>query len=138
MVDIVTFPREMTAARVLPLRGTIYAEARKIALSAGADWDRMLGAAQTLSHSPDWTDMQLARHIRDAYSLHLAGLLNPVDPRHRDRSDMVDGWKEAALAAEAEETPLRVAMRHRPELLAILTGLLTGALVAVAFGAVVL
>lgn len=112
-------PREATGTRVIPMRRTIYTEARtiytearKIALSAGNDWPRLLGAAQTLSQSPDWTDAALARHIRDAYSLHLAGLLKPVDPAHRDRSDMVDRWREGALRAEAEETSLKVAMRY--------------------------
>lgn len=134
MTALVTFPREMTAARVLPLRGTIYAEARKVALSAANDWPRLLGAADTLSHSQDWTDMQLARHIRTAYSMHLAGMLHPVNPAHRDRSDRVDQWKAEAIRCEEEETPLRVAMRHRPELLAVLTGWLLAGLVAVAFG----
>lgn len=102
----------MSSARILPLRGTIYSEARKAALSAGADWPRLLGAAQTLSQSPDWTDVRLARHIREAHSLHLAGLLKPVDPRHRDRADLIDLWKASALAAAAEETPVRIALRE--------------------------
>ncbi len=131
---ILRFPREFTAAAVIPLRPTIYAEARKVALSAGSNWPRLLGAAQTLSHSPDWTDTRLARHIREAYSLHLAGLLKPVDPSHRDRSDLIDGWKEAALAAEAAEAPVKIAMRHRPQLLAVGTGWALAGLVAVAFG----
>lgn len=103
-------PRE---ASVVPMRATIFKDARKVALSAGNDWPRLLGAAQTLSASPDWTDTSLARHIREAYSLHLAQMLKPVDPAHRDRSDMVDGWKEAALEVEADETPLRIAMQHK-------------------------
>lgn len=118
MGQLVTFPREVTAARVLPHRDTIYAEARKVALSAGADWPRVLGAAATLSHSPDWTDMQLARHIYQAHSLHLAGLLRPVNPRHRDRSDMVDGWREAVLEPEPE-TSAQVAARHWPQVAAM-------------------
>ena len=127
-------PRE---ASVVPMRATIFKDARKVALSAGNDWPRLLGAAQTLSTSPDWTDTGLARHIREAYSLHMADLLKPVDPTHRDRSDRVDAWKEAAVRCEEEETPLRIAMQHRPQLLAVMTGWLVAGLVAVALGMVV-
>ena len=107
-------PREATGTRVIPMRRTIYTEARKIytearkiALSAGNDWPRLLGAAQTLSQSPDWTDAALARHIRDAYSLHLAGLLKPVDPAHRDRCVAIavrhwEGEPEDTIAMAAE------------------------------------
>ena len=102
-------PRE---ASVVPLRATIFKDARKVALSAGSDWPRLLGAAQTLSASPDWTDTSLARHIRTAYSLHLADLLHPVDPTHRDRSDRMDAWREATKLAEAEDTSARIAMQH--------------------------
>jgi hypothetical protein len=112
-------PRE---ASVVPMRATIFKDARKVAMSAGSDWPRLLGAAQTLSASPDWTDTSLARHIREAYSLHLADLLHPVDPTHRDRSDRLDQWKEAAIRCEEEETPLRVAMRHKGRWPTILIG----------------
>ena len=44
---------------------------------------------------------------------------------------------EKDVLRQAEETPVRVAMRHRPELLAIMTGLVMAVLAAVAFGAVV-
>jgi hypothetical protein len=109
--------------------------ARKIALSAGLDWPRKLGAAQTLSQSVDPTDTALARHVFTAYSLDLQDMLKPVDPTHRDRSDRVDQWKEAAIRCEEEETPLRIAMQHRSRLLAVMTGWLVAALVAVAMGA---
>ena len=48
-----------------------YDAARKGLLSAGNDWPAMLGYAQTLADSPRWPDRELARHTREAYSLHL-------------------------------------------------------------------
>ena len=110
---------------VTPIRSSIYDEAMRIALSAGDDWPRQLAAAQTLSQSPDWTHTRTARHIREAYSLHLANVVQ-ADPIHRAKSDMVDRWKASAIA---DDTPLRVAMRHRhrwPEIVS------WGAFVAVA------
>lgn len=50
----------------------------KAALSAKGDWPAMLGYAETLAKSPDWRHTNLAWHIREAYSLKLAGLLNPA------------------------------------------------------------
>ena len=76
-------PRE---ASVIPMRDDIFKQARKIALSAENDWPRLLGAAETLSQSPDWTDTSLARHIRTAYSLHLQGLLKPAEQSHFDEA----------------------------------------------------
>ena len=55
-----------------------YDRAFKAALSAKGDWPAMLGYAQTLAKSPDWRHTNLARHIRDAYSLKLQGLLKPA------------------------------------------------------------
>jgi hypothetical protein len=111
MTAIIRHPRNVT-----PIRSSIYDEAMRIALSAGDDWPRQLAAAQTLSQSPDWTHTRTARHIREAYSLHLANVVQ-ADPIHRAKSDMVDRWKASALAAE---TPMDVARRfaHRwPEVL---------------------
>lgn len=89
-------PRE---ASVIPMRDNIFKDARKIALSAGSDWPLLLRAAETLSQSPDWTDVSLGRHIREAYSLHLAGLLKPAEETpadvfmsFRDRWDQIIVW----------------------------------------------
>ena len=128
--------RDATAYNVTPIRADLYDKAYRAALDAGADWPAMLGYAQTLSHSPLPAHTRLASHIRMSYSQHLAGLLNPVNPTHRDRSDRVDQWKAEAIRCEDEETPLRVAMRHRKPLLACLMGVLLACLAAVAFGAV--
>jgi len=105
---------------VIPMRATIYEEARKIALSAENDWPRLLGAAQTLSQSPDWTDTSLARHIRTAHSLHLAGLLKPIDPKHHERGVLIDKWRAQAIANAQDDTALDVLRTHRdrwPEIL---------------------
>ena len=121
-------------AHIRPLHGDTYAKARRVAMSAKDDWPRLLGAAQTLSQSPDHTDLGLARHIREAYSLHLAGLLKPVDPAHRDRSDLIGQWKEAALQP-VEETPRDVLMKFRarlPEI--ILWGIGGAAVLLIAMG----
>ena len=37
---------------VTPIRATIYADARRVAFSAGDDWPRIMGAAATLEQSP--------------------------------------------------------------------------------------
>ncbi|MGL4527531.1 MAG: hypothetical protein ACRCUC_11175 [Aestuariivirga sp.] len=113
MTAVIRSPREATACNVTPIRPSIYDEAYRGALSAGANWPLMLGYAQTLSQSPNWTHTNLAKHIRAAASLRLAGVTQ-ADPIHRDRSDMVDSWREAALVAEVEETPAKVAMRFAP------------------------
>lgn len=133
MGAVIRLPREFTARAIIPIRADLYDKAYRAALSAGADWPAMLGYAQTLSHSPLPAHTSLARHIRTSYSLHMAGLLKPVDPTHRDRSDLVDGWKEAANRAAAEETSVQIAMRYRPELVAVSTGVLLAVLVAVVF-----
>ena len=116
-ISTATLPREATALRFTSRRGDLYDKAYRAALDAKGDWPAMLGYAETLSHSPLPAHTSLARHLRTSYSLQLAGLLKPVDPAHRDRSDMVDRWKASALV---DDTPLRVAMRHRhrwPEVL---------------------
>ena len=51
---------------------------------------------------------------------------------------MIDGWKEAATRAAAEETSVQIAMRYRPELLAVGKGVLLAVLVGVAFETLVL
>lgn len=130
---VIRFRREATAYNVTPIRADLYDKAYRAALDAGADWPAMLGYAQTLSHSPLPAHTSLARHIRTSYSLRLAGLLKPVDPTHRDRSDMIDEWKEAANRAAAEETSVQIAMRYRPEMVAVIAGVLLAVLVAVAF-----
>jgi hypothetical protein len=130
-------PREFTARAIIPIRADLYDRAYRTALDAGADWPAMLGYAQTLSHSPLPAHTSLARHIRTSYSLHMADLLKPVDPARRDRADMIGEWKEAANRAAVEETSVQIAMRHRPELLAVCTGMLLAVLVAVAFNVAV-
>jgi hypothetical protein len=112
----------MTVHSVIPLHQDTMHRARKIALSAGLDWPRKLGAAQTLSQSADPTDTALARHVFTAYSLDLQDMLKPVDPSHRDRSDRVDQWKEAAIRCEEEETSARIVFRHKDRWPTILLG----------------
>ena len=98
----------------IPLHQDTMHRARKIALSAGRDWPRKLGAAQTLSLSANPDDTALARHVRTAYSLDLQGLLKDVDPTHRDRSDMVDRWKASALEPRPETSrDVLMGMRDR-------------------------
>jgi hypothetical protein len=132
---VINFPRAATWHRFATPQGSIYDQAYE-AVKTATDWPTRLGYAETLAQSPDWTHASLARHIRTAYSLHLAGLLHPVDPTHRDRSDRVDAWREATKLAEEEDTSARIAMRHSRPLLAWLTGVLCACLAAVAFGAV--
>ena len=116
------------AHSVTPIRSTIYEDAMRVALSAGTDWDKQLRAAQVLDQSPDWKHVNLARHIRAAHSLHQAGLLKPVDPLPREKSDLRDRWRE-----EAQETAVAVALRHADRWPEIVAG---GALVALALLAV--
>jgi hypothetical protein len=97
-----TLHREATALRFTSRRGDLYDKAYRAALDAKGDWPAMLGYAETLSHSPLPAHTSLARHLRTSYSLQLAGLLKPVDPAHRDRSDMVDLWKASALEPRPE------------------------------------
>lgn len=137
MGAVIAFPRAATFHNVATPRGSVYDRAYE-AVKTATDWPTKLGLAQTLSESPDWTHTALARHIRTAYSLHREGLLNPVDPAPRDRSDMVDGWRGAALEAEAAETPVKIAMRYRPELLALGAGGALAVAAAVVFARVVL
>jgi len=80
-------------SNISPYRGDCYAQSRRVVFSAENDWPRILGAAQTLSTSPDWTDTQIARRVREAYSLHLQGKL-------------------AVMARQNDETSARIAMRH--------------------------
>lgn len=114
MGAVIRIPAVGRARVVTPIRADLYDRAYRAALDARDDWPAMLGYAETLSHSPLPAHTSLARHIRTAYSLHIARVVQ-ADPSHRDRSDLVDRWKEAALAAEAEETPLRIAMQHRDQ-----------------------
>jgi hypothetical protein len=132
------FPREATAYNVTPIRPTMYDEAYAELLSAGADWPTMLRCAETLSHSRCPAHRSLSKHTFTSHSLRLEELLKPVDPRHRDRSDLIDGWKEAALAAEAAEAPVKDAMRYRPELLALGAGVALAVVAAVVFAKAVL
>ncbi len=92
-------------ATVTPITENVFDRAMRIALSAGTDWGQMLACARTLSGSPDWRHVNLARHIMDAYTLHEAGLLKPVTVIHRDKSDMVDAWKGQAVTPEPDEPP---------------------------------
>lgn len=131
-------PREATACKVTPIRPTMYDEAYAELLSAGADWPTMLRCASTLAHSPLPAHTSLSRHTFDAHELHLARLLKPVDPAPRDRSDMVDGWRASAMQAAAEEKPVQVAMRYRPEILALGKGAALAVLAAVVFAKAVL
>lgn len=124
------FPRNATAYNVVPIRRDLYDTAYRAALDAGADWPRMLGYAETLAHSPLPAHTSLARHIRTAYSMHMADILKQVNPAHRDRSDMIDVWRESALRAEAEEIPVKIAMRHRSPLMAVCAGALLAVLAA--------
>lgn len=55
----------------------------------------------------------------------------------RQRQVALNKVKFQATLARIEETPLRIAMRYRPQLLAWLTGGLLAVLAAVVFGAVV-
>lgn len=92
---------------VTAIRPDVYDLAMRVALSADDDWGRKLAAARTLADSPEWRHQNLARHIREAHALHLVGLLRPVDPVHRDRADLRDMWREAAM-----ETPADVMRAH--------------------------
>jgi hypothetical protein len=56
----------------------------------------------------------------------------------RERQRAHKATLEAALTAEAEEAPVKVAMRYRPELLDVGKGLMLAVLVAVAFNVAVL
>ena len=73
-----------------------YDAAKRGLLSAGNDWPRMLGYAETLASSPRPTDTELAQRTRAAYSRHL-----------RDA---------------AQETSARIALRHLPRWPALLAG----------------
>jgi len=109
-----TLHREATALRFTSRRGDLYDKAYRAALDAKGDWPAMLGYAETLSHSPLPAHTSLARHLRTSYSLQLAGLLKPVDPAHRDRSDMVDLWKASALEPRPETSrDVLMGMRDR-------------------------
>lgn len=108
---VLNFPRAATWHRVATAQGSTYDRAYE-AVKTAPDWPTRLGHAETLAQSPDWTHQSLARHIRTAYSLHLQGLLHPVDPAHRDKSDRMDAWREATMIAEEEDKSARIAMRH--------------------------
>mgnify|MGYP001176838443 CR=1 FL=1 len=113
-ITTATLPREATALRFTSRRGDLYDKAYRAALDAKGDWPAMLGYAETLSHSPLPAHTSLARHLRTSYSLQLAGLLKPVDPAHRDRSDMVDLWKASALEPRPETSrDVLMGMRDR-------------------------
>lgn len=113
----------MTAViRLSDYRPDAYDVAMRDALSAGLDWNRSLRAAQVLARSPNPTHRTLAEHVRASHSLHEAGLLKPVNPIHRDKADVRDAWREAAL-----ETPLQVAKRHAPDWPQIVAGGVLGA-----------
>lgn len=116
-------------ANITPIRANVYAKAREVAFSAGDDWPKIMGAANTLAQSPDWADQNVARHLRDAYELRRAGLLKPVDPRHRDKADLVDQWRAQVLV---DDTPVKVALRHADKWPQIVAGGLCGALVILA------
>lgn len=77
-----------------------YDRAFKAALSAKGDWPAMLGYAETLAKSPDWRHTSLARHIRDAHSLKLAGLLKPA-PKGNIRQALQVGAGAVAFVAVA-------------------------------------
>jgi hypothetical protein len=120
----------MTA--ITPIRANVYDLAYREALSAGGDWGKMLACARTLANSRNTAHMSLANHIVMSHALHEAGLLHPRDPAARDKSDMIDEWKEAAMAPQ-DETPADVIVRHAhlwPEILLWAVMIATALLVA--------
>ena len=65
-----------------------------IKLKKAKDWPTKLGCAQTLSQSPRHADTAVARHVFDAYSLHLAGLLKPAEPANETSRDVLMGMRD--------------------------------------------
>lgn len=129
----------------LPLTETAFSrltERQRIANQA-EERAEALHIARKALRAPDHYDDQI---IRDACSvletwgngmdwLLADQAIHALNLRERQRAHKVA--LDAAMRAEADETPVRIAMRSRPEMLAVGQGLILAVLVAVAFGWVV-
>jgi hypothetical protein len=87
------------ASNVRLIRPDVYSAARRVIYTAGGDWPKMLGAAETLSQSPDWTDTQLARQVRKAYSLHLQNITEAAAKREAEQAQVSEATRGKRLGA---------------------------------------
>lgn len=113
---------------------------RQAAANRRAEYADVLRIARQVLRSADTYEDQIVRDACSVLETYGNGMdylmadeaIHELNIRQRQRA--AKAAMEAARTARAEEAPVRIAMRHRPQLLAVGTGWALAGLVAVAFG----